>query len=261
MDVKEVGRYWEANAEAWTQLSRKGYDVYRDAHNTPAFLRMLPPIDGLDGLDIGCGEGANTRRLAELGARMTAIDIASTFIAHAQTLEADAPLGVAYRQADAQALPYADGSFDFATAFMSLMDTPDAGKALSEARRVLKPSGFLQFSILHPCFAPPERKVLRDDAQRPYALRLARYFDTEKCRIDEWSFSAAPAFERAAFPPFRVPYFHRTLTQWFDLIRSAELSIEALGEPMATEAEAEATPSIADTRIAPLFLHVRARRA
>jgi Methyltransferase domain len=67
---------WEANAETWTRQARAGYDVYRDALNTPAFLAMLPAISDLHGLDIGCGEGSNTRELARLGAQMHAIDIA-----------------------------------------------------------------------------------------------------------------------------------------------------------------------------------------
>ncbi len=82
MDLTNVVEYWEANAENWTRFSRAGYDVYRDTLNTPAFLAMLPPVDGLAGLDIGCGEGTNTRQLARRGARIHAIDIAPTFIRH-----------------------------------------------------------------------------------------------------------------------------------------------------------------------------------
>ena len=87
MENAQVAGYWESNAEAWTRHSRAGYDVYRDALNTPAFLAMLPPVAGLQGLDIGCGEGTNTRHVARLGARMHAIDIAPTFIRHAEATE------------------------------------------------------------------------------------------------------------------------------------------------------------------------------
>jgi trans-aconitate methyltransferase len=41
-----------------------GHDIYRDHLNTPAFFAMLPDVEGLAGLDIGCGEGHNTRLLA-----------------------------------------------------------------------------------------------------------------------------------------------------------------------------------------------------
>jgi trans-aconitate methyltransferase len=63
MTHEEVGQYWDGNAEAWTLLARAGYDVYRDHVNTPAFFAMLPDVAGLTGLDIGCGEGHNTRLL------------------------------------------------------------------------------------------------------------------------------------------------------------------------------------------------------
>lgn len=75
MNHTEAGRYWNENAYAWTQLARAGYDTYRDHLNTPAFFAILPDVRGLAGLDIGCGEGHNTRLLAQRGARVTAVDI------------------------------------------------------------------------------------------------------------------------------------------------------------------------------------------
>src|SRR3712207_1038092 len=64
MDHEEVGRHRDANSEAWTTLARAGYDTYRDGFNTPAFLEMLPDVEGLYGPDVGCGEGHNTRLVA-----------------------------------------------------------------------------------------------------------------------------------------------------------------------------------------------------
>src|SRR5215813_9434587 len=146
MDHEEVGRYWNANADAWTTLSRAGYDVYRDHLNTPAFLAMLPDVRGLAGLDIGCGEGHNTRLLAARGAHLTAIDISQVFIQYAKQEEARAPQHIDYQVASAVAVPFTDTSFDFAVAFMSLMDIPETERVLAEAYRVLRPGGFLQFS-------------------------------------------------------------------------------------------------------------------
>src|SRR5213082_407214 len=94
MDHKEVGHYWNESAESWTKLARAGYDVYRDRLNTPAFFAMLPKVEGLSGLDIGCGEGFNTRLLAERGARMKAIDISPVFIKYAQQAEKETPNGI-----------------------------------------------------------------------------------------------------------------------------------------------------------------------
>jgi SAM-dependent methyltransferase len=87
MNGREVGRMWDENAEAWTQLARAGHDVYRDYVNTPAFFAMLPEAKGLCGLDIGCGEGHNTRLLAKRGTQMTGVDIAPRFVIHAKAEE------------------------------------------------------------------------------------------------------------------------------------------------------------------------------
>jgi SAM-dependent methyltransferase len=260
MDRARVAEYWEANADTWTKHSRAGYDVYRDALNTPAFLSILPSVDGLTGLDIGCGEGSNTRKLAERGARLRAVDIAPTFIAHARAQEAADPLGIDFHVGDGMALPFADASFDFATSFMALMDMPDQHLAFREVARVLRLGGFFQFSILHPCFVPPYRRIIRDANGRPRAVEVARYFDGTDGEVESWWFGSVPAEERERVPPFRVPRFHRTLSAWVEFIVAAGLVIETLTEPRADIDTAEAEPEVADTRVAPIFLHVLVRK-
>jgi len=261
MTRAEAAACWEANAETWTHHARAGLDVYRDRVNTPAFLAMLPPIAGLNGLDVGCGEGGNTRELARRGARMTALDMSPTFLRHAREAEALEPLGIKYVHADAACPPFADETFDFATAFMSLMDIPDQATALAEAHRVLRPGSFLQFSILHPCFVPPHRRVLREaDGTTVRAIEVSGYFDNIDGRVDRWWFGAASHEERARVPPFQEPRFHRTLSAWINLVVASGFVLERLGEPYADEATVAAVPAVADTRVAPLFLHVRGRK-
>jgi ubiquinone/menaquinone biosynthesis C-methylase UbiE len=150
---------------------------------------MLPNVAGLAGLDIRCGEGHNTRLLAKCGAQVTAIDIAENFIANARQVEAHEPLDIAYRVASAVDLPFAEGTFDFATAFMSFMDIPETDRVLAEARRVLKPCGFLQFSISHPCFDTPHRRNLRDAHGLTYAIEVGDYFRNLDGEVDEWLFA------------------------------------------------------------------------
>jgi ubiquinone/menaquinone biosynthesis C-methylase UbiE len=258
MERAQVAQYWEANAETWTRHARAGYDIYRDRLNTPAFLNMLPPVDGLSGLDIGCGEGANTRELARLGAKMHAIDVAPTFIRYACDTERAKPLGIAYILADGTDLPFSSSSFDFATAFMSMMDMANHGAALCEAARVLRPGGFLQFSILHPCFVPPYRRVLRKPNGTTRAIEIGGYFDAIDGRIDTFWMTNTPLEERERTEPFCVPRFHRTLSEWVNLIVAAGLMIERFDEPRVSAELANAEPALEDTLVAPLFLHVRA---
>jgi len=50
------------------------------------------------------------------------------------------------------------------------------------------------------------------------------------------------------------------LSQWVNFICAAGLVIEELGEPCADVETAAAHPAVADTRVAPIFLHFRVRK-
>lgn len=260
MDHEQVGRFWNGNAEAWTKLARAGYDVYRDHLNTPAFFEMLPDINGLSGLDIGCGEGHNTRLLAKRGARVAAIDISEVFIKHALSAEEQEPLGIDYRIASAVELPFPDATFDFATGFMSFMDIPETNLVLAEAYRILKPGGFLQFSICHPCFDTPHRRNLRDRRGLTYAIEVGDYFRNLNGEVHEWLFSAAPQEAKANLPTFRVPRFTRTLSQWLNLLIDTGFRLERIEEPRPDDETVRACPNIQDTQVVAYYLHIRARK-
>ncbi|MBX7047381.1 MAG: class I SAM-dependent methyltransferase [Ignavibacteria bacterium] len=259
MESKENKNYWEENAEAWTVLSREGYDLYRNHLNTPAFFEILPDVKGLKGIDIGCGEGYNTRLLAEKGADMTAIDISELFIKYAQMEEEKKNFGIKYSVADGEELPFKNESFDFAAAFMSLMDIPDSEKAVKEIYRILKPGGFFQFSISHPCFATPYRKNLRNTEGTTYALEVGKYFDKEEF-IEEWIFNAAPAELRNSFPKFRIPRFPKTISEWFNMLIKNGFSIEHVNEPRPDEDTVKKIPHLQDAQVISYFLQIRCRK-
>jgi SAM-dependent methyltransferase len=260
MQTDTLAQYWNANAEAWTVLARAGYDLYRDHLNTPAFFEMLPAINGLEGLDIGCGEGHNTRLLAARGATMHAIDIAEIFIAHATRSEQEQPLGITYATADAAALPYADARFDFATSFMCYMDLPNPEAAFAEAWRVLKPGGFLQFSIAHPCYATPYRRNLRNAAGQTYAFEIGDYFNTHCGKVEEWIFGAAPDALKNQFPKFKIPVFNRTLSELINLLLDTGFTIERMQEPRPSDELTQKLPYIQDAQVLAYFLQLRVRK-
>lgn len=260
MDHNQVRHFWNTNADAWTQLSRAGYDVYRDHLNTPAFLAMLPAIDGQVGLDIGCGEGHNTRLLAARNARMVAFDISEVFVRHASQMETEQPQGIGYHVASAVELPFAPASFDFVTAFMSFIDVPETEQVIADAYRVLRPGGFLQFSISHPCTDTPHRRNLRHRDGRTYAFEIGDYFTNLDGEICEWIFSAAPPEARRGMPDFRIPRFTRTLSQWFSLLLDTGFVLEGMGEPRPSDEAVRRHPNLQDAQVVPFFLHVRARK-
>jgi len=260
MNHRKVGRYWNENADAWTKLSRAGYDVYSDHLNTPAFFMMLPDIKGLSGLDIGCGEGHNTRLLAERGAVVTAIDISDRFIQHAQQLEKQEASTINYQVASAVELPFADSTFDFITGFMSFMDIAETERTLAESYRVLKHGGFMQFSITHPCYDTPYRRNLRDEKGLTYAIEVGRYFENLDGHVTEWLFGAAPPHEKEGLPNFKTPRFTRTMSQWLNLLIGTGFCLECIEEPRPDDQKVLECPDIQDAQVVAYYLHIRVRK-
>lgn len=256
MNEHEAGRYWNNNADAWTTLARAGHDLYRDHLNTPAFFAELPDINGLSGIDIGCGEGHNTRLLAARGAKLTGIDISEVFIGHAQQTSP----GISYQVASATQLPFDDEQFHFATSFMCLMDIPDPAAAIREICRVLQPGGFLQFSITHPCFGAPHRKNLRNANGDTYAIEVGDYFRYLDGEIEEWIFGDTPAGLKQQLPKFKVPVFNYTLSYWINTIITAGFTIEALHEPHPSNETVRRYPALQDAQVVAYFLHIRCRK-
>ncbi len=258
MDHREVGRHWNSIDATWTAMGRAGYDFYRDRFNTPAFMDLLPDIRGLQGLDVGCGEGYNTRLLADRGAVMSAVDISEVFIHHA----AEVPScngKIQYGVASAVNLPFVVAAFDFATSFMCIMDIPEMENVLSEISRVLKPSGFFQFSILHPCFNTPHRKNLRDSDGVTYALEVGDYFHNLNGEMLEYIQPNSRA-AKDGFPPLQLPQFTRILSQWINALVGAGFIIEQMNEPRPTDEQVQDCPGLQDAQVVAYFLHLRARK-
>jgi SAM-dependent methyltransferase len=111
-------------------------------------------------LETACGTGIVTRRLAEAippGATLVATDLNEAMIQIARRhVESAAgrprsgtqsPQRVTFRVADAQELPFADGSFDALVCQFGVMFFPDKPRGMREARRVLARSGRFYFSV------------------------------------------------------------------------------------------------------------------
>ena len=96
------------------------------------------PLAGRRLLDIGCGAGALARSLSELGARVAGIDPNPEALAIAR----EAVPGGTFLAARAEALPFADASFDGAVFLNSLHHVPKPAmhRALREAARIVGPA-------------------------------------------------------------------------------------------------------------------------
>jgi arsenite methyltransferase len=97
-------------------------------------------------LDVACGRGASAVHLAErFGCHVTGVDYGVENIAAAEAHATDRGVAhlTAFRQGDAEGLPFDDGSFDAVISECSFCTFPNKATASAEMARVLRPGGRL----------------------------------------------------------------------------------------------------------------------
>jgi ubiquinone/menaquinone biosynthesis C-methylase UbiE len=143
-------------------------------------------------LEIAAGTGALTRALAAAlpqGTAIMATDLNQPMLDHA-TARQPGDARIIWRQADALALPFEDGSFDLVACQFGVMFFPDKVQGYREARRVLKPGGHFVFNvwdgIAHNEFADVVTDALAeifpDDPPRFLARTPHGYHDVARIR-------------------------------------------------------------------------------
>lgn len=119
-----------------------------------ATTRAVNPRSGERILDIAAGTGTSSVALTKFGAHVVAADFSEGMIRVGRERHGDNPL-LDFVQADATALPFADGEFDAVTISFGLRNVVEPKKALAEFYRVTRPGGrvvICEFST--PPFAP-----------------------------------------------------------------------------------------------------------
>ena len=100
-------------------------------------------------LELACGTGILTRHLRQqlpASTRLVATDLNEPMLQYA-IAKSEQNEGIEWKQADACALPFPDGSFDVVVFQFGLMFVPDKSAALAEIKRVLRPNGQLIFNV------------------------------------------------------------------------------------------------------------------
>jgi ubiquinone/menaquinone biosynthesis C-methylase UbiE len=92
-------------------------------------------------LDVATGSGNGALAAARRGCEVTGVDFVPALLERGRVRAESERLNVAFREADAENLPFADGSFDAVTSIFGAMFAPDHKKAASELARVCKRGG------------------------------------------------------------------------------------------------------------------------
>ncbi|WP_239677556.1 class I SAM-dependent methyltransferase [Natronosporangium hydrolyticum] len=93
-------------------------------------------------LEVAVGTGRNLPFYPS-GVTVTGVELSPAMLAIAEQYAAGLGLATDLREGDAQALPFADASFDTVVCTLSLCAIPDHARAIAEMARVLRPGGRL----------------------------------------------------------------------------------------------------------------------
>lgn len=176
---------------------------------------LLGDVSGRSVLEIGCGAAQCARWLGTRGARPVGLDLSMRQLQHARRIDDTTGRRVPVVLGTATDLPFADATFDVVfSAFGALQFVLDAGRAVDEAARVLRPGGTFAFSVTHPV-----RWCLPDDPTRDGLVVTSSYWD-RRPYVEEDESGAATYVEH-----------HRTLGDWVGLLARSGFALTGLLEP------------------------------
>ena len=180
-----------------------------------ADLRVLGDVTGRDVLEVGCGAAQCARWLVSRGARAVGLDLSERQLQHARRIDEDTGLAVPVVAGTATVLPFADASFDVVfSSFGALQFVLDAGRAVREAARVLRPGGTFAFSVTHPV-----RWTMPDDPTREGLVVTSSYWDR------------TPYLEEDDDGRVTYAEHHRTLGDWVGHLARQGFRLTGLLEP------------------------------
>jgi 2-polyprenyl-3-methyl-5-hydroxy-6-metoxy-1,4-benzoquinol methylase len=220
---------WNENADYWDERMGEGNN-FVNWLIWPAVERLLRIQKGELILDVACGNGLTSRRIAEMGAEVVAFDFAENMIQHAKDRTGDLSDRITYHVIDAT-----DGAalqtlgemqFDGALCNMALFDMAEVQPLIEALKGLLKPEGRFVFSITHPAFNGSEfvRLTETSEQQGRVVIRHA---------IKVYAYKTFSITEGIAMrdQPAVQPYFHRSLEELFAICFEGGFVLDGLEEP------------------------------
>lgn len=221
---------WDRKADFWDKLHGDEGNVFHRAFVSPAVERLLALQPSESILDVACGNGTMARKLAALGAKVTAVDFSAALVKKAQARAQIAGEPILYKVCDAtdeQALvALGEGMFDAVVCTMALMDMAVIVPFFRAAKRLLRAGGRLVIATAHPAFnsCNPTFFVEREDTGGQLltkrGLKITEYLDV-------------PQRQGVGAPDEPAPhyYFHRPLHELLGEAFHAGLVLDGIEEP------------------------------
>lgn len=168
-------------------------------------------------LDVAAGNGNATLAAARRWCDVTSTDYVPALLRRGQERAAADHLTVEFREADAEALPFADSSYDVVVSTFGVMFTPDQDKAASELARVCKSGGKIGLANWTPQgFIGQLFKTIGKHVAPPAGVTSPALWGTQ-ARLEEMFITKAS--EISAEPRMFV-FRYRSPEHWLDIFKS-----------------------------------------
>lgn len=152
-------RIFKPGVEAEFVPTREGYDRWAAIYDVednpliqleePVVNELMGDVRGLQVLDLGCGTGRHSLRLAAAGAHVTAVDFSDGMVARAAAKPGWERIRFVAHDL-AQPLPFDDAAFDRVASFLVLEHIVRLDPFFRECRRVCRSGGCMIATTLHP---------------------------------------------------------------------------------------------------------------
>lgn len=141
---------WKAErSAAWSSAPfERAVHLLEPIHSD--LIARLGPQPGERWLDVATGTGEIARRAARAGADVTGLDFAPALLETARKRAAEEGVAIQFDLGDAEALPYADGSFDVVVSSVGAIFAPDHDAVARELARVARGGGRLGVAAWRP---------------------------------------------------------------------------------------------------------------
>ncbi|MBU0595935.1 class I SAM-dependent methyltransferase [Candidatus Bipolaricaulota bacterium] len=219
---------WETNAEWWDATYKEGNDFHLTLI-APATEELLAIQPGETILDIACGNGVFSRRMASLGANVVAFDFSASFIECAKKRTVEHVDRIEYHVLDATdrqvLLGLGESRFDAAVCTMALMDMEEIGPLAEMLPRLLVPGGRFVFSIMHPCFNQTGCRMTLEEEDRDGGLVV-----TPAVKVTRYMTPFRSQGIGIRGQPVPQTYFHRPLQELLRPFLTHGLVLDGLKE-------------------------------
>ncbi len=202
---------WDRHARWWQREFSAGADPEYEDQILPLVARHLQGSRRV--LDIGCGEGQVSRRVASQGAQVVGLDPTAAQVEVAR----DRGGGPVYLRARAEALPCRSESFDTVLVCLALEHVDAFEEAIGEVARVLEPGGRFVLLLAHPLLQAPGSAWIDDRVLGEMYWRVGAYL-TEERKFHE----VAPGVD--------LLFIHRPLSRYVHAMGRAGLLIDDMVE-------------------------------